>query len=521
MSPIQKRRIGWVLMTVVSTLVLSVALAMWGLVKRWNAQILQISEVTSQVHGSIGEDLVALRELNDAYQGRPCDKEILERMRVAEFHAHFLHEFGYLVDGQLVCTTTTGLLSEPIPQADRDVSALNSDVLFAPDDPVTCLNGEETAMRVRVGAFQALIRPVPDLSGPISWLQVGIFSFTDQGWSGVYGTSQHRPSTRAPVGTRSFRYANGYWISENYYSSRSCEVIGIDIAAFFRDEQATGLVLLICILLVTCLSGAWSWLIHKRLMALPRQLRRGLSEKRIKCLYQPILSLKTGKFDHCEVLCHWSDEQGNWISPDVVIRIIEKNGQTRQLTELVLKKAVAELTHFGLLGQIHFAVNVFPDDISSGHAERMIAKYLGPENNHLITLEVTEREVESMDEVAKGIERLRRQSVRIAIDDFGTGYSNFQHLDKLQVDYLKIDKSFVLGLKAGMIRGILVNYIVDMAKNLNLPTMAEGVEEEYQLAQLRKLGVDYSQGYLHAKPLAIEELAKFVGAKSAEHLKVG
>ncbi|MCW8929049.1 MAG: EAL domain-containing protein [Gammaproteobacteria bacterium] len=308
----------------------------------------------------------------------------------------------------------------------------------------------------------------------------------------------------------SYWYEKGHWVEQFCYKKNNCAIVAINLLSYFKHQLEILFIITIFLIISASLTFAISCRMYKSYMVLGRQLKRGLNMRQVECVYQPIFSMKNNYLEGCEVLCRWRNEDGEQISPDLFIGEIEKNGQSRLLTKIVLKKAVAELTHAGIFGQIRTAINTFPDDIASNHINKLIDNEVPSDKHHTITIEVTEKEIDDLDSVVKNIDSLQRQHVKFAIDDFGTGYSNFQHLAELGVDYLKIDQSFVRRIEPDSLRGQLVNNMVKIAHTLQLKTVAEGVEKQEQFDLLKKMGVDFSQGYLHAKPMPIEEFSDYV-----------
>lgn len=505
-------QIRWTLATALTISTLIFSITFWLFHYTWQSRSDSIFEYLLPMDAVIEHDLNILRELNLNSSPQSCDPETLSRMRIAEFRSASLHEFGLVKENELVCTTVSGVLPVPFLQASADLMGING-IEFTQTAQVTSVPGNHKEMQVKIGAFRALIRPpIPPVQAP--WLEVGIFALSDKGLSKAYGTSNIQPRYRPETKGLHYWTENGYWVAESCYNSVSCGVVSVDIAAYLWHERESSLVIFTCLLLICGLGGVVSTQLYERYITLSRQLKRGLSSQRIECLYQPILTFDSGKYESCEVLCRWRDENDQLLSPALFINEIEHNGQAQKLTRLVMDRAIAELTEAKLLGKIRFAINAFPEDIATGHIEQMIDELLPSELHQLVTIEVTEREVEDMGRVAQGIQRLRQKSVLVAIDDFGTGFSNFQHLEKLQIDYLKIDKSFVWSMESHGIRGSLVGAMVSMARTLKVRTIAEGVETNEQLAQLKRLGVDLSQGYLHAKPMPIKQLTHFIKQSS-------
>jgi EAL domain-containing protein (putative c-di-GMP-specific phosphodiesterase class I) len=140
-------------------------------------------------------------------------------------------------------------------------------------------------------------------------------------------------------------------------------------------------------------------------------------------------------------------------------------------------------------------------------AETLRDTHVDPNN---LVIEITEQIfMQDSPHVAVNLRKLKEMGVRLAIDDFGTGYSSLSYLQRFPVDYLKIDKSFIDLLGDGTDKPVLAGAIIQIAHSLGLKVVAEGIELPEQLAHLRELNCDYGQGYLFAKPLESQNMAKY------------
>ncbi len=463
------------------------------------------------VDAEIQEDFKLIRELNKEFPGQSlCNEEMLNAMRLAELSARRLHEFSYVQGDKLLCTTTMGFVSEPVFQPPDPVKSDLSDVEFVLSAPVLALGGQVEGMQVKIDRFQAFIRPLAVEATRMPWLETGVYTLTEKGIQSVLKPLNVQPMAPFQKNGPHWRITDDRWVEQFCYGAGSCGLVAVHIPTYLSYRKGAVIAVLFFTTLIAGLVGGFSWLLHKRYMEIGRQLKRSLNYRTIDCVYQPIFRLDNGHLEGCEVLCRWRDEHNQQIRPDIFIKEIEKNRQTRLLTEIVIKKAVNELIAVGLFGRIRVAVNTFPDDIASGHVDQILTGVLAGRSSQSVTVEITEHEAESVDEVVNSIKQLRSKSIRLAIDDFGTGYSNFQHLEKLNVDYLKIDQSFVRGMETNALRSRLVKNITEMARTLGLETVAEGVELQVQLDALRAHGVSFSQGYLHAKPMPIFDFANYV-----------
>ena len=246
--------------------------------------------------------------------------------------------------------------------------------------------------------------------------------------------------------------------------------------------------------------------LHQQLMLwLPIGLMLdALNSHAIQVYYQPIISLQSGKIVGAEALARWRQPDGSFLSPDIFIPLAEQTGLITRLTEDIVRKIFTDLgTWLRQRPEIHISINLSVDDLRSPKLPMLLQEQLqrwGISAQQII-LEITERGFVDPQTTLPVIAGYRQAGHRISIDDFGTGYSSLSYLQKLDVDTLKIDKAFVDTLECES----LTPHIIEMAKALNLATVAEGVETESQRDWLRMHGVLYAQGWLYSKALPKEK----------------
>ncbi|MEA2029384.1 MAG: EAL domain-containing protein [Campylobacterota bacterium] len=233
-------------------------------------------------------------------------------------------------------------------------------------------------------------------------------------------------------------------------------------------------------------------------------------------LYQPKICTQDGKtVSGVEALIRWNSKKLGFIPPDDFIDIAEESGIIIQLGQWIMKQACrdflklqkvnVDLKQISInISAIQFSSNDFLDQV-----EEMI-QTIGIDPN-VIEFELTERILANDDQgMLFTLNALRKLGIHIAIDDFGTGYSSLSYLQKLPVDRLKIDKSFVTDIDTTGPRDIVEQAILPLARAFHLSTTAEGVETQGEYEILKQMGVDEIQGYYFSKPLTIEKLKSFV-----------
>jgi diguanylate cyclase (GGDEF)-like protein len=245
-------------------------------------------------------------------------------------------------------------------------------------------------------------------------------------------------------------------------------------------------------------------------------LRSGFQRGELFLAYQPQVDLATNRAFGAEALLRWRTEDGRLVGPDRFIPIAEYSGLIVDIGEWVLRQALAELVRLRAAGHGRFTMSVNVSQVQFRHPNfvEMLRRALDDTGApaEFVELEITESM--AMEEPALLIEKLaqvKRTGVSIAIDDFGTGFSSLSHLQRLQVDRLKIDRTFVTEITGSARGSSIAEMVVQLGRNLGLSVIAEGVEDERQAHILRTLGCPLAQGFLFSRPLTPEALLEWLG----------
>ncbi|MEO8882085.1 MAG: EAL domain-containing protein [Devosia sp.] len=232
-------------------------------------------------------------------------------------------------------------------------------------------------------------------------------------------------------------------------------------------------------------------------------LRQALPRGEIEIHYQPQVSLSTGALVGAEALMRWRHPILGNISPALFIPIAEETGLILDLGRFVLREACREVSAWP--EPVKVAVNISPVQFELGDVvtEVCTALAMARLNADRLDVEITEGLFVGQGHPANvALEQLRRLGIGVALDDFGTGYSSLSYLGRLQLDKLKVDRSFVTGLPGERDARALVTTVLTLARSLGKTTVAEGVETEAQAELLAALGCDIGQGYLYGKAVS-------------------
>ncbi|NNM81503.1 MAG: EAL domain-containing protein [Burkholderiales bacterium] len=249
-------------------------------------------------------------------------------------------------------------------------------------------------------------------------------------------------------------------------------------------------------------------------LKLTNELRHALEKGELEVYYQPIVHLSSGKIEKAEALLRWHHPVLGMLSPNVFIPLAEESGLILEIGEWLFVETLKNIAkwkeHTGRLVQV--SVNKSPVQFmrAESHAWQEIHRNSGLPG-HIITVEITEGLLLSESgKVRNHFEQLKNLGIELSIDDFGTGFSALSYLHRFDVDYLKIDMSFVPRIETDSASRALTEAIIIMAHKLGIRTIAEGVETQTQGEILESFGCDFAQGFVYSKPVPANEFEKLL-----------
>jgi diguanylate cyclase (GGDEF)-like protein len=247
---------------------------------------------------------------------------------------------------------------------------------------------------------------------------------------------------------------------------------------------------------------------------LTSELRQALSGNQFRLCFQPIIDLSDMQVRKAEALIRWIHPEKGIISPGAFIPIAEETGVIGELGDWVISEALRQVKSwrdtYGVTLQISINMSPFQlrmyDDRHDGWLDDL--RKLGLDGKDIV-LEITEGILLRSEKFVKErLTKYRQRGIKVAIDDFGTGYSSLSYLKEFDIDFLKIDQSFIRRMEEGSSEHALSEAIIVMAHKLGLQVIAEGVEQQHQQAMLQKMECDFVQGYFYAKPMPPEDFAR-------------
>lgn len=252
---------------------------------------------------------------------------------------------------------------------------------------------------------------------------------------------------------------------------------------------------------------------------LENDLHKALEKEQFELYYQPIISVENQKVVGFEALLRWHNAEKGFMSPATFIPLAEETGLIVDIGEWVFRQACIQCRLWQNLfphGSFFMNVNLSPRQLKQNNFVEMVSNILNETqcNHNLIKLEITESAILETDHKADIIlNQLKELGVKLCIDDFGTGYSSLSRLYKFPIDVLKIDGCFIRAIGKRERKEKILESIINLAHNLDMEIVAEGVEMEAQFLKIKQHQCEYVQGYLFSRPLSSIDIEKFIQAK--------
>ena len=243
------------------------------------------------------------------------------------------------------------------------------------------------------------------------------------------------------------------------------------------------------------------------------ELRKALSNGEFELFYQPQVDLKTNEIIAVEALGRWVHSRYGLVNPDVYINELEQIGLIEKYTTWAIETALKNATILKNSNhELKVSINISVTDLLNPEFKMRLDALIGSrEYGELLIFEITENLfLSEYDHLSEVLEYIRYLGITLSIDDFGTGYSSLSRLKKLPVSELKIDQSFIKDMEKSPNDEVIVHSTIELAHNLGMSVVAEGVESFDTLSRLSMLGCDMAQGYVISKPLSFAQLTELL-----------
>jgi len=491
-----------------------------------NSRLEDYADRLVQREEAITREVIATIAEANASPYPPCSDEDIVLLRRLTFSARYLKDVGRLQQNNFLCSATTGKLAAPIPMLAPDI-ALPSGPMIYKSYPLRVPEGDHA----EIAAFRnADIVVSPD--GFIDYPQQPIrYS------AGVVGPSKANPSQKTiltgiantgpvPPGVlesgRMVRNAGTLYRARCSPTFPVCAVTEIPVDEVWRGNR-------VLLSIYTGAGGAAGISCATALMMIGRkrrshsnQLKRAILRGRLSVAYQPIVKLGTEVGTHrivgAEALARWTDEDGDSIRPETIIALAEAEGFVSEITRFVLTRSIEETrTIFESNPDFRLHINLAPSDLTDPRLlllldEKLTGSLITPAG---LAFEFPERATSDREVAAAAIRRLRERGHAIFIDDFGSGYSNLAHLTELNVDGIKINRSFIATIGTESVTASIIPQILAVAKGLNLNVVVQGIEREDQASYFEtESATMLGQGWFFGLPVPAKGLVYLCTEKS-------
>jgi EAL domain-containing protein (putative c-di-GMP-specific phosphodiesterase class I) len=255
-----------------------------------------------------------------------------------------------------------------------------------------------------------------------------------------------------------------------------------------------------------------------------KDLREAIQQQQFEVYYQPVVDLQSAAIDKVEALLRWHHPESGLVSPSVFIPIAEEAGLISEIGNWVFYTVAEQAAHWREQFEIDLQVSLNTSPLQWIDEAAAMSQWLAHLqqkgiSGHAIALEITEGLlVDARDQITNRLLDFHNAGIQIAIDDFGTGYTSLSYLKQFEIDYLKIDQSFVRNLEHDQNDLALCEAIIVMAHALGIKVIAEGVETGTQDQILKGFACDFGQGYLYSRPVPAKDFEALLEENHAENL---
>jgi len=479
-----------VITSVVFTVYISWIVAKKNELNRLSTYAQQITTRISKSLAEVSETLKILQTLKFS----PCSTQQIEKMQEIVFNSRIVEEIDYFENGLLKCNSW-GVVNHEVRMNKADFSQNGIELVL---DAKSLVSPNKVVIGVRYNNYKALIDPIhfqDIIADPEIQVDVVLHSGKLM--------AQFNSSKIKTISQNNLVYV----LNNKLYKiivSESKENIRIRLYEELMIFAPFGLLMSISVI------GIVIWISTRRLSSLG-ELKAAINRHEFEVHYQPLIELKTGICIGAEALIRWHRMDGSWERPDVFIDLAEKNNLIEPITDQLMIMIMSDLKDLLHNKQFHISVNFAAIDFQTERILKVLNNALLGTNilPSQIWVEATERSLMNTENVLKTLEGIHELGYQIVIDDFGTGYSSLSYLQKLPLDTIKIDKSFIDSVGKDSSTSHVIDHIIKMAKSLNLKIVAEGVEAQGQVDYLIKNEVEYAQGWFYAKAMPLNKFIDF------------
>jgi sensor c-di-GMP phosphodiesterase-like protein len=442
-----------------------------------------------------------------------CSEEDMELLRGLLYRSYLLKDVGRIRDNRIVCSATLG--REHLPGAELPKPA--------------SIGTDGVKVHMNLPGLQLPAAYVVTLQAGDSYVVLYPYIDSLRELFPAYVTALRTVVSAPPPEGGSARLPwplltsnSDFRIGEILYSTRCsplsidniCTTTSVSVSSALRADRFR----FYGYILFGGMAGGWLGLLlslaYRRSWSMEQQLRRAIHRDQLQVAYQPIVNMASGRIVGAEALARWTNREGVPVGPDIFIKVAEEHGFVGEITRLVVRRVPRE---FGPALREHpdlsVSINVAAADFGDPGFLPMLEQSLGQAGipAERLTIEITERTTAHYKEALETIHQLRLCGHCVHIDDFGTGYSSLSYLQDLDVDAIKIDKSFTRAIGTEAVTLAILPQILAMAEALNLEVVVEGIETSLQADYFATYHRPIlAQGWFFGHPVFAEEFHRLL-----------
>jgi sensor c-di-GMP phosphodiesterase-like protein len=473
-----------------------------------------VSKAAEQlIKWNIKDSMSTLRYAKDNIEPRCSEKSLFELRKMIMANRYIAQFSIFNEQGQIACSTTAGMLDDPIDVPQPDLVSANGEDRFAYNFNLVLKTGNIGAITTvaRLGRFAAVTNPVETqniYASGVDAIQVvnnegKLFTIfrsnriTEEALAGADGDGQ---------GAGHFGWSSSM---EAFSLVTRAEGTRVVLRTIVTPSEIFGRYSVVVVAILS-LAGIVSFLAYAAAMpamavrrSLANRLEGLLTPDNVICLLQPIIDLKTGRISGCEVLMRLKSDDEVLMPNDIIPAVLARS-LTTKFDTAVIARAARDLEGMDLPEGFKVSVNFFPGTFKHGVALHLLQHSFQELRSRGVKVCVEVIEQDASSDIMGELVALKDAGYEISVDDFGTGYSNLGTVRQMTPHYLKIDRSFVHEMEDGAVRSTLIPEIIAIARAVNADVVAEGIENQAQATRLKDLGAEFGQGYFFARPLTLE-----------------
>lgn len=443
----------------------------------------------------------------------PCSSAELMYFRALIFNSKYLKDAGRISDGKIDCSASLARPAQPLSHPKQDLTLADGTKVYK--DLAFYQSEDQTVLTLQNDAFYIVLIPFIQ-AHPGLWHEHYAETVRDASSEQVSWLVGEFPPFKAADFSRNGQVLLGesLYLTRCSFGNSNCITAYASVLEALQADHTQVRLFIALGGLAGAFLGLFCSVIYQRSRSIERQLRRAIRRDELRMVYQPIVSLPSGRIVGSEALARWTDEDGFVVGPDIFIKIAEERGFVGEITRLVVRHALNDFA--GILRahpDFHLSINVAAADLNDPEFLPKLESELKRTGVRAesLSIEVTEGSTARHEAAIDTIQRLHERGHSVHIDDFGTGYSSLSYLHDLAINAIKIDKSFTQAIGTEAVTSTILPQIMAMADALHLQVIVEGIETSQQASYFNSgSNKILGQGWFFGRPVSPEAFSRLL-----------